>query len=251
MPTITRTIARGIPPRTHEPKTKGKAKARGNGRPANTVKSSQRRKRHASEGSESEGSEGSDSSESEPKAKKKKPTKRQRIEEIESEVEVVEIEDEEQVEDVDVRGSPDTREDGLTAHHRGAELETKPVKKDSTLDLLTIMTDKVTVNFKVARDKYETETGRWCNICKNDDRFLKIHGKRKAFHKGGNSSCRLHIRQHYDIYSEKCEQAGIPINHWAIPREIWKVMEEEREAEKQGNRWPSLTILHFETRWSR
>ena len=41
-----------------------------------------------------------------------------------------------------------------------------PVKKDSTLDLLTIMSDRVTVKFKIGEDKYETDTGRWCNPCK-------------------------------------------------------------------------------------
>ena len=29
-----------------------------------------------------------------------------------------------------------------------------------------IMLDKVMVKFKVGDDKYETETGRWCNVCK-------------------------------------------------------------------------------------
>jgi hypothetical protein len=43
----------------------------------------------------------------------------------------------------------------------------KPVKKDSTLDLLTMMSDKVTVKFKVGPDKYETDTGRWCYTCKS------------------------------------------------------------------------------------
>jgi hypothetical protein len=63
---------------------------------------------------------------------------------------------------------------------------------------------------------------------------VKAYGKRKAFHKGGNSSCRAHIHQHYELYKQKCEEGNIPINHWAIPRDIWKVMEEEKEAEKQG-----------------
>jgi len=69
---------------------------------------------------------------------------------------------------------------------------------------------------------------------RNDANFIKSHGKRKAFHKGGNSSCRAHLRQHYKLYKANCEEADIPINHWAIPRDIWKVMEEEKEAEKQG-----------------
>ena len=72
-------------------------------------------------------------------------------------------------------------------------------------------------------------------LCARDDeQFVKVHGKRKAFHKGGNSSCRLHICQHYVQYKEKCEKEKVPINHWAIPREIWRVMEESKEAEKQG-----------------
>jgi hypothetical protein len=64
--------------------------------------------------------------------------------------------------------------------------------------------------------------------------FIKSNGKRKAFHKGGNSSCRAHVRQHYELYKENCEKANIPINHWAIPRDIWRLMEEEKVAEKRG-----------------
>jgi hypothetical protein len=61
-----------------------------------------------------------------------------------------------------------------------------------------------------------------------------MHGKRKAFHKGGNSSCRLHIRQHYDLYKEACEKGNIPMNHWAIPRPIWKALEDAKQAKKTG-----------------
>jgi hypothetical protein len=28
----------------------------------------------------------------------------------------------------------------------------------------------------------------------------------------------------------------IPINHWAIPRKIWKAMEDEKAAEKRGRK---------------
>ena len=61
-----------------------------------------------------------------------------------------------------------------------------------------------------------------------DERIIKLHGKQRTFHKGGNSSCRLHLRQHYKLYKEKCEEADIPLNHWAIPRDIWRGMEEKR-----------------------
>jgi hypothetical protein len=65
--------------------------------------------------------------------------------------------------------------------------------------------------------------------------FIEKNGKRKAFHKGGNSSCRQHIRQHYNLYVERCKEAKpeIPINHWAIPCTTWEAMEKEKE-EKQG-----------------
>ncbi len=64
--------------------------------------------------------------------------------------------------------------------------------------------------------------------------FIKANGKCKAFHVGGNSSCRAHIRQHYDLYETRCKEKDIPISHWSIPRDIWKVMEEEKEAKKKG-----------------
>ena len=54
--------------------------------------------------------------------------------------------------------------DGLNDDQHGAELETQPVKKDSTLDLLTIMSNKVTVKFKLGEDNYMTEVGHWCKI---------------------------------------------------------------------------------------
>jgi hypothetical protein len=67
-----------------------------------------------------------------------------------------------------------------------------------------------------------------------DEHFIKVNGKRKAFHKGGNSSCRLHLRQHYKVYEERCEKADVPVNHWAIPRETWKIMQAEKELKEEG-----------------
>ena len=67
-----------------------------------------------------------------------------------------------------------------------------------------------------------------------DERFIKMNGKRKAFFKGGNSTCRLHIRQHFELYKERCKKEDIPVHHWAIPRSIWRDMEEEKEAQAQG-----------------
>jgi hypothetical protein len=70
--------------------------------------------------------------------------------------------------------------------------------------------------------------------CREDEQFTKLHGKRKALHKGGNSSCHFHIHQHYNVYKKKCDEAGIPVAHWAIPWDIWKAMEEAKEEEKRG-----------------
>ena len=46
--------------------------------------------------------------------------------------------------------------------------------------------------------------------------------------------CRFHIRQHYEEYKEKCEKGDILMSHWAIPRPIWKAMEEEKEEQERG-----------------
>jgi hypothetical protein len=64
---------------------------------------------------------------------------------------------------------------------------------------------------------------------RNDKEFIEKNGQRKAFHTGGNSSCRLHIRQHYTQYQELCKQGKIPEHHWAVPRTIWN----ERQAAKK------------------
>jgi hypothetical protein len=74
----------------------------------------------------------------------------------------------------------------------------------------------------------------YSTLARANESFIKANGKRKAFLKGGNSSCRTHIRQHYELYVQKCEKENVPVHHWAIPREIWRVMEEEKEANKRG-----------------
>jgi hypothetical protein len=72
-----------------------------------------------------------------------------------------------------------------------------------------------------------------CDIdCSPNDRtdgnVVKNGGLRKAFFVGGNSSCRSHIRQHYQLYQQRCKDANIPENHHAIPRQLWKEMNEEK-----------------------
>ncbi|KAF9235991.1 hypothetical protein BU15DRAFT_77393 [Melanogaster broomeanus] len=70
---------------------------------------------------------------------------------------------------------------------------TRKTKKCNTKDLLTIFLDQVKVRFIKANGEAELLTGRWCDISKADKVFVKNKGKRRAFHIGGNSSCRQHI----------------------------------------------------------
>ena len=95
--------------------------------------------------------------------------------------------------------------------------------------------------FKIYRDMTYFQS-------RDDTNFIRAHGKRKAFHKGSNLSCRLHIHQHYDLYKEKCLNADIPVNHWSIPRPIWKEMEEEKDVKKRGRltKKQAQQILAFE-----
>jgi hypothetical protein len=65
------------------------------------------------------------------------------------------------------------------------------------------------------------------------------NGQRKAFHTGSNSSCRQHIRSHYELYQARCADKSIPEHHHALPREVWK----EREATKRGERTVNLETM--------
>ena len=70
-----------------------------------------------------------------------------------------------------------------------------------------------------------------------DIEFIKKHGKRKAFHIGGNSSCRMHIRKHYELYKQQCKDGNIPENHHVLPWPLWKELQEAKKnlkAAQQG-----------------
>ncbi|KAF9245220.1 hypothetical protein BU15DRAFT_9901, partial [Melanogaster broomeanus] len=51
------------------------------------------------------------------------------------------------------------------------------------------------------------------------------HGKWKAFHLGSNSSCRQHIRAHYELYQEQCNKLEIVENPHVVPRELVRMRE--------------------------
>ncbi|KIK05364.1 hypothetical protein K443DRAFT_3861 [Laccaria amethystina LaAM-08-1] len=153
-----------------------------------------------------------------------------------SDDEVVEAGDKDDKEPEVVGGEPesghesltDPEGDGLHDPHRILIPSMVQSKKDLARDVQLIFTDPIKVKVVLKDNRVETLSGRWCNICKNDVEFVKRHGKRKAFHTGSNSSCRQHIRQHYKVYRKRCKEANLPEHHWAIPRIIWKQMEEER-----------------------
>lgn len=76
---------------------------------------------------------------------------------------------------------------------------------------------------------------------RDDKEFVGKWGLRKAFHIGGNSSCRQHLRQHWQLYEKMCKENSIPVNHWAVPRGIWR----EKKAEKVGEP-TEQSIIGFE-----
>lgn len=51
---------------------------------------------------------------------------------------------------------------------------------------------------------------------RDDKEHVKEVGLRKCFLTGGNSTLRQHCRQHPEEYQERCQKAGIPVNHHAI-----------------------------------
>ena len=125
------------------------------------------------------------------------------------------------------------------------------VKKDTTKDLLMIFSDIVTVQFKKKiGGATETVKGRWYLPCKSvksiskedkclpetlnraDEKTVKAKGLRKVFFTGSNSSCRQHIRQHYELYKQRCNDEHIPINQRAIPPQVLREMEASRQETK-------------------
>ena len=41
--------------------------------------------------------------------------------------------------------------------------------------------------------------------------LMKTHGIRKAFFKGSNSTCRVHIRSHFEVYQAQCKEQDIDV----------------------------------------
>lgn len=65
-------------------------------------------------------------------------------------------------------------------------------------------------------------------------------GIKKAFFKGSNSSCRQHIRQHYDIYQQRCKDLSILESEHAVPRHIFAA---RKSASLTPSQSPSISEL--------
>jgi hypothetical protein len=65
---------------------------------------------------------------------------------------------------------------------------------------------------------------------RKDVELVRKYGKRRAFFLGANSSCRSHIRQHYDYYQRRCKETNTAENERAVLPEILK-QRQNKEAE--------------------
>lgn len=109
-------------------------------------------------------------------------------------------------------------------------------KKKQAGDLLTIFTEKCSVKFCHTDGKVEVLKGRWCNECRSvyskglgieylqsgatDQEGRDICEKTwqtQGVPWGSNSSCRQHIRSHFEVYEARCKEEGIIVHHHAVP----------------------------------
>jgi len=62
-------------------------------------------------------------------------------------------------------------------------------------------------------------------LCRDDKVFTDSKGLHCAFFTGSNTSCRMHICYHYNVYKIKCEADNLPMNDRCIPQDLWKKMQ--------------------------
>lgn len=67
-------------------------------------------------------------------------------------------------------------------------------------------------------------------ISRTDKDIIRTKSFRKAFFKGSNTSCRHHIRQHYDYYREECKKNGIKESERCVPPEILRARKSKSKA---------------------
>ncbi|KAF8333385.1 hypothetical protein F5887DRAFT_893497 [Amanita rubescens] len=222
------------------PRRSGRPKRPSAKRLAGQSSKSKGKKRQRSPSSEELSSGGDRSDEDNARKKKSKPSKRtRRVSDIE-EVDIPEAEDD----DVEVcsNGVGPARRDRSEEkvgecdddETDGESLPEKLVmKKGKADDVLTIFTEPCFVKFVLSNGNAQVLKGRWCNVCRGDEKFIKKKGVRKAFHVGSNTSCRQHIRSHFDLYKERCEEKNFKVHHYAIPPEIARAQNQAKKGLKQ------------------
>ncbi|KZS87554.1 hypothetical protein SISNIDRAFT_470817 [Sistotremastrum niveocremeum HHB9708] len=99
-------------------------------------------------------------------------------------------------------------------------------KNESSRDLHTIFSGLLRVKFVLKDDDdnvigVQSLKGRWCLVCRASPKYAGA-ACRGAFKLGGNSSCRQHIRSHYEEYLKLCKEAGIKPKDHCMPRDLWK-----------------------------
>ncbi|KIK91264.1 hypothetical protein PAXRUDRAFT_98279, partial [Paxillus rubicundulus Ve08.2h10] len=109
-------------------------------------------------------------------------------------------------------------------------------KKKWEDNVLTIFSDQCTVKFCYAGPGgiLETVKGRWCNVCKASDEFVKNYSKRRACHVGSNSSCWKHIQSHYKLYVSRCEERSLKPHHHYMLHNILKAKHNTKKQGKSG-----------------
>ncbi|KAH9180291.1 hypothetical protein EDB89DRAFT_1900232 [Lactarius sanguifluus] len=121
--------------------------------------------------------------------------------------------------------------DGLRDHHIASLPTLAKTKADSTRDLLLVFSDSKKVIFKTSRGLREALKGRWCNLCRKDAGGNKKL-LQKSFFTGSNTSCRQHIRQHYEFYSQQCKEKGIEESERCVPSKT--LQKQKTVAKRQG-----------------
>ena len=71
---------------------------------------------------------------------------------------------------------------------------------------------------------------------------MKKNGLRKAFHVGSNSSCCQHIRSHFDLYKEQCEEKKLKVHHHAMPPEMVQVQNQAKKQKKLDGMLPTRKV---------
>lgn len=89
-------------------------------------------------------------------------------------------------------------------------------------------------------------THLWLILSRADTNTIAKKGLRNTFFSGGNSACRTHARQHYDLYAKKCAEKGIPENPRAVPPKIAQAREEEAKKDGREHKAGKLNGHGFE-----